>query len=90
MNKQIRDLKLADDDQAFVADKVESGEYGTAADVVSAGLQALRERDAAFDKRLREEVLPVLDHVLAHPETAIPIDEAFARLRARHERLSRP
>jgi len=88
MNARSQTVKLLAEDEAFVTDKVESGEYDTAADVVSAGLQALRERDEAFDKRLREEVLPVLDHMLAHPETAIPIDDAFARIRARHERLS--
>ena len=81
---QKRMVSISDDQGGYIDEKVASGAYANASEVVQAGLDALQERDAAFERRLRDEVLPVLDHLLAHPETALSADEVFGRLRARH------
>ena len=86
MNKHA--LKLDPADEAFVSDKVESGEYETAADVVSAGLQALRERDGGLTQEQIRQALEAHDHVLAHPETARSSEQVMARIREHHRRIT--
>lgn len=53
---------------------------------MTAGLEALRDRDAAFEHWLREEVAPVYDAVQAHPDQLLSADEVFAEMRAHHAR----
>lgn len=84
MNSLSR-LKLPPEDEAFVTDKIESGEYSSAVEVVSAGLRALREQDGIVTDEQLDQALKALDHLTAHPETARPIDDVFRRLRERHE-----
>jgi len=49
-----------------------------------AGLRALQERDAAVEKWLREEVVAVADSTQLNPDRAIPAEQVFATIRARH------
>jgi antitoxin ParD1/3/4 len=63
---------------------VASGSYASGSEVVRAGLRALQERDAAVGKWLREEVIGVYDDLQSDPKRAIPGEQAFATLRARH------
>jgi antitoxin ParD1/3/4 len=64
-----------------------SGAYAAASAVVRARLRALQERDAAVERRLREEVVPVAA-VEADPSRPTPMDEAVATIRAhRAERV---
>lgn len=77
-------IAISDDQSGYIDEKIASGAYASASEVVQAGLDALQERDAAFERLLKEEVLPVLDHVLAHPETALSAAEVFGSLRERH------
>lgn len=79
-----RKVDLDVDDAAYVDSKVASGEYPTAAAVVSEGLTELRRQEVEFETWVRTEVLPVCDAMDADPSRSIPIDEVFARLRARH------
>ncbi len=65
----------------MVKDKVSSGEYASESEVIRDGLRTLAARDAAIEKWLREEVVPTLDELDADPSTAIPMDEAWRRLR---------
>jgi len=51
---------------------------------VSAGLRALQERDAAVERWLREEVVPVYDTMQADPARGIPANQVMATLRAHH------
>jgi antitoxin ParD1/3/4 len=51
---------------------------------VRAGLRALHERDAALEKWLREEVIGVYDAMQSEPARAIPGEQVFATIRARH------
>lgn len=63
-----------------------SGAYATASEVVRAGLRALQERDAVVERWLREEVVPAYDAWKADPSSAIPAEQVFAEIRARHAR----
>ena len=53
-------------------------------------MRALQERDAAVEKWLREEVVSVSDTMQSDPGRAIPAEQVFAAIRARHaDRLKR-
>jgi antitoxin ParD1/3/4 len=67
----------------FIDEKVSSGSYASASEVVRAGLRALREQDAAIERWLNTEVTATYDSMKANPELGIPDNEAFAGLRSR-------
>jgi antitoxin ParD1/3/4 len=71
--------------QAKYIDKlVKSGGYASGSEVVRAGLRALKERDAAMEHWLREEVVPAYDAYQADPGRGIPAEEVFAEIRRHH------
>jgi len=80
---QKRTFSLPAEHFEFIDAKVESGDYASASEVVRAGLRALRERDEAVERWLREEVAPVYDAWAADPGSAIPAETAFAEIRNR-------
>ena len=59
------------------------GGYASASEVVRETVRAMQEDDAALEQWLREEVLPTIKEMEAHPERLIPIDEAFDRIEAK-------
>ena len=63
--------------------KVKSGSYASVSEVLRDGVRALIERDSAFEKWLREEVVASIEEYEADPSAAIPADEMMQRLRAR-------
>lgn len=72
--------------QAKYIDKlVKSGGYASGSEVVRAGLRALKERDEAMERWLREEVVPVYDAYQADPSRVIPAKDVFATVRSHHE-----
>jgi len=79
-----RTFSLPTEQAAFIDRLVESGTYATSSEVIRAGLRALKERDDAVDRWLREEVAPVYDAWKANPSKVIPIDDAFESIRAHH------
>jgi antitoxin ParD1/3/4 len=79
-----RTFSLPAEQAQFIDTQVASGTYASGSEVVRAGLRALQERDAAVERWLREEVVPVYDAMKADPTRAIPIDKVFAKVRARH------
>ena len=59
-------------------------DYASASEVVRAGLRALKERDEAVERWLREEVAPTFDAMAADPGRAVSAESVRASLRARH------
>jgi antitoxin ParD1/3/4 len=83
-----RTFSLSTEQSKYIDSLVDSGAYASASEVVRAGLRALHERDAAVERWLREEVVPVYDAMEADPARAIPADRVLESLRERHvERL---
>ena len=86
MNKiDRRTISLPAEQGAFIDRLVESGEYGSASEVVRAGIRALQQHDKAIEHWLRTEVAETYDRVKAGTERMISAEEVFAELRARHE-----
>jgi antitoxin ParD1/3/4 len=79
-----RTFSLPAEQASYIDHVVASGSYASASEVVRAGLRALQERDAAVEKWLREEVIGVYDAMRSDPGRAIPGEQVFATIRARH------
>jgi antitoxin ParD1/3/4 len=69
---------------AIVEEKVQSGHYASVSEVLRDGVRALIERDAAFEKWLREEVVTSVKQYEADPASGIPAKDIMRRLRAYH------
>ena len=90
-NVEKKTISLPPEHAAYVDSLVESGAYGSASEVVRAGLRALQERDAAVERWLHEEVAPVYDAMTANPERGLPAQAVFDEIRRFHAaRLKRP
>jgi putative addiction module CopG family antidote len=66
-----------------VEEKVKSGAYGSASEVVHAGVRALLERDMEVEQWLRDEVVPGHAEYLADPSKGVPADQIMNRIRSR-------
>lgn len=76
-------ITLPHDMAEAVERKVLSGAYASVSEVVRDGVRALLERDAVFERWLREEVTRSYDEYKADPLAAIPADQVMERIRAR-------
>jgi antitoxin ParD1/3/4 len=81
---QKRTISLPDEQASYIDGLVKSGSYASASEVVRAGLRALRERDDAVERWLREEVVPVAAGVQADPSRLMPANAAFDGVRSLH------
>ena len=81
---QKRTVSLPQEHASFIDRLVESGAYGSASEVVRAGLRALQERDAAVERWLHDEVARTFDEVAANPDRVVSGEAVRERLRARH------
>jgi len=79
-----RTISLPTAQASYIDALVNNGTYASASEVVPAGLRALQERDAAVERWLRDEVIPVYDAMQADPSRGIPADKVVAALRRRH------
>ena len=79
-----RTFSLPAEQSGYIDSLVASGAYASGSEVVRAGLRALQERDAAVEKWLHEEVVGVYDAMRANPARAIPAEQVFTAIRARH------
>lgn len=78
-----RTISLPVETAEYIDAKVASGEYASASEVVREGLRTMQARDAAFERFLREEVVPLARELEAHPERMISSDEAWKEIRSR-------
>ncbi|WP_157015952.1 type II toxin-antitoxin system ParD family antitoxin [Mesorhizobium xinjiangense] len=86
MNKiDRRTISLPAEQADYIDRLVESGEYGSASEVVRAGIRALQKHDRAIEHWLRTDVAETYDQVRAGIMRTIPGEEVFTELRARHE-----
>ena len=79
-----RTVSLPDDQTAYIDRLVASGAFASTSEVVRAGLRALREREAAVDRWLERDVVPVYDAMRDDPARAVPLEAAIDTLRTRH------
>jgi len=79
-----RTISLPDEHARYIDQKVNSGDYASASEVIRAGLRALQERDRAVEDWLRTQVASTYDAMLADPSRGIPSDSVFDDIRARH------
>ena len=87
---QKRAFELPAEQAAYIDRQVASGAYASASEVVGAGLRALEERDAGFDRWLREDVAPTYDRWKAGESATFSGGELSERVLRRHaERLER-
>ena len=82
-------ITLPEDLARLVRDKIESGEYADANDVIVDGLRGLQEQNLPLEAWLREEVVPALDAYRANPGEVYTADEVRARLAARRVERAR-
>jgi antitoxin ParD1/3/4 len=84
-SQEKRTFSISTSQAEYIDARVKSGAYASASEVVRAGLRALEERDAAMERWLREEVVPVYDAYHADPSRVIRAEQVFAEIRAHHD-----
>ena len=84
-----RTLSLPAEQAACIESLITSGAYASGSDVERTGPRALPERDAAVERRLRHEVVPVYDAMQADPGRALPAKEVFDMIRGHHAKRLR-
>jgi antitoxin ParD1/3/4 len=84
METTKRTISLPLEHANYIDEKVQSGGYASASEVVREGLRALQDRDAAIEAWLRGDVAKTYDKMKADPSRAIPLADGFKALRKRH------
>lgn len=77
-------VSLPTEQSRYIDHLVASGGYGSASEVVEAGLRALQDREAGHDRWLRQEVVPVYDAMEADPARGLSGDTLAGQIEARH------
>jgi antitoxin ParD1/3/4 len=74
-----RNVNLTEELDRFVAEKVETGRYGNASDVVRAALRSLEREEREYEAKLEA----VRDAIRIGIESGVAPDGVFERVRAR-------
>jgi len=77
-------ISLPSDLTSYIDPRVKAGDYALASEVIRAGSMALKERDETVERWLQMQVASSFDAMLLDPARAVPVDDAFSRVRARH------
>jgi antitoxin ParD1/3/4 len=77
-------VPLPAEEARYVDSLIASGAYASASEVVRAGLEALRQREAEIDRWLQDEVVPVYDAMQRDPDRAVSARDVTAALDAHH------
>jgi antitoxin ParD1/3/4 len=80
-----RTISLPKEQARYIDSLVESGGYASASEVVRAGLRALQERDAAVERWLIDEVVPLYDAMHENPGRGRSAQQVAEKLRTHHE-----
>ena len=86
---QKRTFSLSAAQSKYIDKLVKSGGYASGSEVVRAGLRALKERDAAMEQWLREEVVPVLEEIDNDPTQVISDEQLAETLLAEYNKHMR-
>lgn len=78
-------VTLPEDMAQMVKAKVESGEYASESDVIGEGLRALRDRDDALNRWLKEEVVAAYEEYQTNPSDVADGRTVAERIKARHQ-----
>jgi len=76
-------IELSDEMSEFIRDRLASGAYSTASEVVEDGLRSLTSEHDRIENWLKNEIGPVFDRIKDDPSRAVPIAEVRTRLEAR-------
>jgi antitoxin ParD1/3/4 len=79
-----RTVTLPPEQADWIDERVASGAYASASDVVRAGIEALRDRDQPIERWLLDDVGPTVDAMRRDPARALPAEEVLRAVRARH------
>ncbi|HID9470848.1 TPA: type II toxin-antitoxin system ParD family antitoxin [Serratia liquefaciens] len=69
--------------EKFVHEQIDSGRYGNVSEVIRAGLRLLEEHERAM--KIEELQVAIVQGV--ESGEGVPAEEAFARLRAKYQRM---
>ena len=86
---QQRTFSLSAEQASFIDAQVETGAYANASEVVSAGIEALRERDNRVEAWLREEVAATYDEMHRADGGGNSPEQVADILHAHHESRNR-
>lgn len=84
-----RTISLPAEHASYIDQKVDSGDFASASEVVRAGLRALQERDRAIENWLHNQVAPTFDAMQKDPARALSADAIFADIHNLHKSKSK-
>ena len=84
-----RTVSLPHEQAAYMDNLVDAGAYASVSEVVRAGLRALQERDAAVERWLRDQVVPVAVAMRDNSARGMTDDEVVGEIRQLHSGRSK-
>ncbi|MCE7028217.1 type II toxin-antitoxin system ParD family antitoxin [Jiella avicenniae] len=76
-------IKLSEEMEGFIRQKLASGEYANSNEVIEEGLRALDRREDDLEQWLQDEVVPTYDRMKSDPSRGISAAEVRSELAKR-------